>query len=343
MTDIIEYDDSRRAEWDDYVRRSKAATIAHEIGWRSVMAGSLGHRPRYLMALRDGVVVGILPLFVATTWWRARYVVSLPWIDYGGICADDSEAARLLLERAIHITKEEGAEFLELRSPEATDCDLADRTDKVTFQLPLQADPEVLWKGFDAKLRNQIRKSQKSQLTAAIGGSEHIEDFYRIFTHNMRDLGTPVWGRDFFEAILEEFPDTAGIILVRLENKPVAGGLVLSFKGTRYVPSASAYRSYIKLCPNHALYWHCIKTACEEGYRYFDFGRSTWNSNTFKFKKQWMPEPRQLTWQYYLNRIKEVPKLNPSNPKYRLFIGMWRKLPLWAANFLGPRVIRNFP
>ena len=343
MTEIMEYTDSDRAEWDAYVCRTPEATIAHEAGWRSVMARTLGHRPRYLLARREGAVVGILPLFIATTWWRTRYAVSLPWIDYGGVCADDTETARLLLDAAVRVTKEEGAEFLELRSPEAADYDLADRTDKVTFQLPLQADPDVLWKGFDAKLRNQIRKSQKSHLTATTGGSELISDFYRIFTHNMRDLGTPVWGREFFEAILDEFPESAGIVLVHLEDKPVAGGLLLSFKGTRYVPSASAFRRYIKLCPNHALYWHCIKTACEEGYRYFDFGRSSRDSNTFRFKKQWMPEPRQLTWQYYLNRVNEVPQINPSNPKYRLFIGLWRKLPLWAANFLGPRVIRNFP
>ena len=159
----------------------------------------------------------------------------------------------------------------------------------------------------------------------------------------MHDLGTPVWGFKFFKTILETFPDTAQLILVRKNKKAIAGGLVLSFKDTLYVPSASAYRSSLKYCPNHALYWEVIKKGCEQGYNIFDFGRSTLNSPTFGFKKQWVSTPAPLVWQYYLNKAKEMPAINPDNPKYRIFINLWRKLPLPIANFLGPKVIKNFP
>jgi hypothetical protein len=159
----------------------------------------------------------------------------------------------------------------------------------------------------------------------------------------MRDLGTPVWGKDFFSAILKAFPQTSRIILVKSDLGPVAGGLVLSFKDRFYVPSASAYRGSLKMCPNHALYWRVIREACRQGKSYFDFGRSSQGSNTFRFKKQWVPHPTQLNWQYFLNKASQTPEINPSNPKYRLFIKTWQKLPIRLANFLGPKVIKNFP
>jgi FemAB-related protein (PEP-CTERM system-associated) len=237
----------------------------------------------------------------------------------------------------------EKAQFAEFRSVDAVFGDLPVMDDKVTFLLELNKDPEIIFKGFNSKLRNQIRKARKSKLTTQFGGLELLPDFYRIFSWKMHSLGTPVWGYSHFENILKVFPGTAQIIMVKKDEKSIAGGLVLAFKDRLYVPSAAAYRSALKYCPNHALYWDVIKKGCEEGYGYFDFGRSRIDSSTYKFKIQWVPKPTQLKWQYHLARAKEIPKINPASPKYRLFINLWKKLPLSAANYLGPRVIKNFP
>lgn len=343
MLSVVECNSEHENLWTEYVRSRESASIAHRIEWKSVISDSLGHRPRYLIALDDSDVVGILPLFVVTTWWRAKYVVSVPWLDYGGIVADNFEAERLLLEEARRITDSECAKFLELRSIEAGSIELKRRLDKASFVLDLVGDPEVLWKSFNAKLRNQIRKAQKSELVSDIGGLEYLDDFYGVFSRNMRDLGTPVWGKDFFEHILNAFPDDAELITVKLDEAVVAAGMILTFKRTQYVPSASAIRSFIKLCPNHALYWSVIRRACEEGYLHFDFGRSSWNSGTFNFKRQWNAEPKQLVWQYHLNKAAEVPRISPDNSRYRTVINLWKKLPLGVANYLGPKFIKNFP
>ncbi|MBN1210980.1 MAG: FemAB family PEP-CTERM system-associated protein [candidate division Zixibacteria bacterium] len=343
MIKIINYSDRYESAWSEYVDRSPEATVAHPVGWRKAMKTGLGHEPYYLLALENDAVKGVLPLFLVKTWWRTKYIVSLPWIDYGGLLADDEPTARALLERGQQLTKELNAEFMEFRSVDENHLGMALRTDKATFLLPLDKDPEIVWKGFDAKLRNQIRKSQKSELSSEFVGLEGLDRFYKVFSYNMRDLGTPVWGRVFFRAILENFPDKARLILVNKDRVTIAGGLVLAFKDRLYVPSASSYRSHLKYCPNHALYWSVIKYACEKGFAYFDFGRSSYDANTFNFKKQWTQPPRPLTWQYYLNRIDEVPSINPANPKYKLFIGLWRRLPLFMANYLGPKVIKNFP
>ncbi len=307
------------------------------------MEKGLGHKPIYLMAKDGDKVVGILPLALVRTWWNARYLISLPWIDYGGICADSVDVIDGLNKRAIEIAHEHRTAFIEYRTIDSFEMGLPTRQDKVTFRLNLNPDFNVVWNGFDAKLRNQIRKAEKSGLTTELGGLELLPCFYKIFQWKMRDLGTPVWGYEFFETILTEFLDLAKIILVKLDKLAIGGGLVLSFKKMLYVPSASSYNEYLKYCPNHALYWNVIKMGCEQGYEQFDFGRSTWNAPTFNFKKQWAGEPIQLNWQYVLVGQNELPSINPDNPKYKLFIKAWRKLPLFLTNYLGPKVIKNFP
>ncbi len=343
MIKIVEYEDRYKEQWSDFVNKTATSTIAHQIGWEKVMRLGLGHKPKYLMAVTDNSIRGILPLFLLKTWWRSKYLISLPWIDYGGVCAIDPETEIKLLDEACRIASVEKAQFVEFRSVEAVYNNLPVQEDKVTFLLELNKNPDTILKSFDSKLRNQIRKAQKSELTTEFGGKELLPEFYKIFSWKMHNLGTPVWGFTFFEKILNTFPDTAKIIIVKKDEKAIAGGLALAFKDRLYVPSAAAYRSALKFCPNHALYWEVIKKGCEEGYKYFDFGRSKMDSNTFKFKKQWVLNPTQLKWQYYLNRASEIPSINPSSPKYRLFINIWTKLPLSIANYLGPKVIRNFP
>jgi FemAB-related protein (PEP-CTERM system-associated) len=215
--------------------------------------------------------------------------------------------------------------------------------DKVSFVLELNEDPEVVWKAFGWEVRGRIRKSQKSKLTTEIGGLENLDDFYEVFSRNMRDLGTPVWGKDLFRNVLTEFPRDAEIILVRMGDEVIGGGLILSFKDTQYVPSASSCKWSLKYCPNNALYWSVIRRACENGCAYFDFGRSSRDSGTFRFKKKWGATVKQLVWQYHLNKEKEVPRISPDNPRYRAAIALWKRMPLRLANFLGPKLIRNFP
>ena len=342
MIEILSWRDDLRPAWEEYVHSRPDATIAHEPAWRDIIARTLGHRPHYLAARSNDRLVGVLPLFLTRTWWGKRLLVSIPWLDYGGVIADDSHIAGRLLTAAQELGKKLGVAYTEMRSVTPVSTDLPNRTDKVTFVMDLEAGTEALWKAFDAKLRNQVRKAEKSALETELGGVEYVNDFYRVFSVNMRDLGTPVWPRDLFVAVLEAFPK-ARIALVRREGQVVAGGLVLAFRDRLYVPAASAYRWARRWCPNHSLYWRLIRYGCENGFRFFDFGRSTWHSPTFKFKEQWVPQPTQLVWQYQLHRVDAVPQPAADNPRFRLLVRLWQQLPLPVANFLGPRVIRNFP
>jgi FemAB-related protein (PEP-CTERM system-associated) len=343
MRKVVPFTEFYRAAWSRFVGSSPNATVGHQIGLKEAIERGLGDKPCYLLALDNENVTGILPLFEKRTWWQSTYLISSPWIDYGGICADDKESEEMLLAEASKIARERKAKFIEFRSISTYDLGLSLRTDKVSFFLKLERDPEIVWKGFDSKLRNQIRKSQKNGVVTCTGGIELLPEFYKVFAWKMHDLGTPVWSFKLFESILHFLPESSRIVLVKRGDQTLAGALLLSFKDTLYIPSASAYRFALQYCPYDALYWSVIKSGCENGYGYFDFGRSTWNCSTFKFKKQWCPAPTQLNWQYYLNRATTVPMISPSNRKYRFFVKAWRLLPLEVANFLGPEVMRNFP
>jgi len=341
--EIIEYIDSFESQWKAYLTEKEFSTFAHQIEWKTILERSFRQKPIYLLAENEGRIEGLLPLFYYSSLLFGRFLISLPWLDYGGVCSDSGEAREKLIDKAIEIATEKRCKFLELRSVKEGDQRLTTRTSKVTFILELDSDPEKIWKKVDSKARNQVRKAQKSGLEVIFGREENLDQFYSVFSINMRDLGTPVWTKELFRNILTYFPDKSEIALVRLKDKIIGGGLILYFKNMLTVPSASSLGSYLSYCPNNILYWEIIQRGCLKGFKKFDLGRSTWNSGTFNFKSQWVKEPTELYWQYFLNETKDLPELNPESPKFNLGIKLWKKLPLTWANFLGPKIVRNLP
>ncbi len=331
-----------RAGWEAFIDAAPGATLAHAEPWLSVISKAMGHQDRSLIAERGGEVCGVLPMMLLSHWLFGTFTVSLPWLDYGGILADGADTAGALCDAAVTQARADGASFIELRSVEKVQPDLPTREEKVTFWLPL-GDADTVWKGLDPKVRRHVRTAEKAGLRCQFGREELLPEFYWVFARNMRDLGTPVWGMALFENILGAFPKTSEIALVRLGEKAVGGGLVLSFKDTVYMPSVSSLRPYFPMRPNNILYWEVIKRACERGDRHFDFGRSTVGSGTYHFKKHWGAVVKPLHWQYILLDGKKIPQLNPSNPRFKFFIEVWKRLPLGIANRLGPRIVRHLP
>jgi FemAB-related protein (PEP-CTERM system-associated) len=176
-----------------------------------------------------------------------------------------------------------------------------------------------------------------------LGAADILKDFYDVFSRNMRDLGTPVCGPEFFAEILRAFPANSRIGVVYLNKEPVAGGFLYGFRQVLEIPWASSDRRYNRLAPNMLLYRSVLEYACHEGYRVFDFGRSTPDSGTYRFKEQWGARPVQLNWHYWLSNGGPLPDLSPSNEKFRWAIFLWQRLPLFVAQCLGPAVIRHIP
>jgi FemAB-related protein (PEP-CTERM system-associated) len=209
--------------------------------------------------------------------------------------------------------------------------------------LNLQADPEAQFSALGAKLRSQIRRPAREGGRVERGGVELLHKFYGPFARNMRDLGTPVYSPQFFAAVMKAFGPSAEIIVVSVGDVPAAAGLVLHGPGGTEIPWASSVREWNRLGVNMLLYWEALKAAIERGSKSFDFGRSTVDSGTYRFKAQWGAVPRQLYWHYWLPTGGEKPALNPDNPRFALAIRAWRALPVWCANALGPPIVRRLP
>jgi FemAB-related protein (PEP-CTERM system-associated) len=332
-----------RAAWDRYVKTHVEATQYHQWQWRGVFERAFGHETQYLTARRGATIVGVLPIVLFRSRLFGRFMVSLPFVNYGGVLADDAAAAQQLLTEAGTIAGREKLRHLELRHTTRQFAQLPNKQHKVSMLLTLAASTDSAWATMDKKVRNQIRKAEKSGLTAAAGGIELLDEFYTIFARNMRDLGTPVYARAFFEQVLTTFPDRARIMMVRQGETPVAAGIMLADGDSIEVPWASSLSEFRALCPNHTLYWSVIQWAIDRRFRVLDFGRSTPDEGTFQFKRQWGAVPMPLCWEYELYGGASLPDQSPKNPKFKAAIDAWKRCPLWLTNTLGPHIVRNIP
>jgi serine/alanine adding enzyme len=328
----------------EFVYRGAEVPLSSHPGWLMVLERGLGHVPYGLEVVDQGVTCGWLPLAYVRSLLFGKFLVSLPYLNYGGVLADDIQISRILIDRAIELADRLDANYLELRHVEANDHPgLPTRvSSKVHMKLALLSDPGQLWKQLPAKVRNQVRKGQKNELQVVWGGEELLGDFYQVFSRNMRDLGTPVFGRKLFREILRQFPGQAEICLVRGEQKPLASALLLHGKKVTEVPSASSLRAFNHTNANMLMYWNLLERAMIKGQAVFDFGRSTPEGNTFRFKKQWGAMPQQAIWQYHVRRG-TVGDMRPENPRYQRFIRIWQRLPVGLTKLIGPMIVRGIP
>jgi FemAB-related protein (PEP-CTERM system-associated) len=258
------------------------------------------------------------------------------------LLADNAEVAAALLEPAREAVRQERHEWLELRDQRHRWDGLETVEENVTMELELPDSHEALWKAFDAKLRNQVRKGEKSSFRV-LWGHEHVEPFHRVMLENMRDLGTPMLGVDYYRAVLAAFGERANVLVLMDGDVPVGGMFVIEHGDTVADPWASSPRRFLARCPNQVLYWEAVKRGIARGFRRFDFGRSQWNSGTFRFKEQWLAKPVPLFYQYVLGTVRKAPTLEDQEHSFALAVKLWQRLPVPVAGVLGRHVRRLFP
>ena len=339
-------DAGREAEWQAYVERAPCASLYHALEWRNILLRAFGHRSWYLMAQDDGKTRGVLPLVEMKSLLFGHSLVSLPFLDYGGILADTPECEAALARAAADLAVKRGAHHVELRqSFAAAGCAEAGwklRQHKAALVIPLNADADVHWSGLNSRLRGKVRKAEKSEATFSVGTVELLDEFYSVFSLNMRDLGTPVYSRALFENVLR-FANDATILLVRRDGRPASGAIALRRGDSMELPWICSDYSQSSFYVNEYLYWSAIQWACGSGARELNLGRCSTDGGVFRFKMQWNPEVRPLFWYHRLVSGVELPQLNPNNPRYALAIRWWKRMPLPLANRLGPLIVRNIP
>jgi FemAB-related protein (PEP-CTERM system-associated) len=329
---------------ESFASRGARVPLSRHPGWLAVLARALGHTPWCLEAVEDGKTVGLLPLAQVRSLLFGHALVGLPYLNYGGVQADDDQVARALLDRAVELADRLRVDYLELRHTTAVDHPkmLATKTDKVHMRLELPASPGKLWDQVPSKVRNQVRKGQKNGLTVSWGRQDLLREFDAVFSHNMRDLGTPNYGRALFAEALARFPGRSEICIVRTGDLAVAAGFLLHGWGVTEVPSASSLRKYNPTCANMLLYWNLLERATERKQGVFDFGRSSRDSTTYRFKQQWGARPTAAEWQCY-PRTGSWDELRPQSTHYGRLVRIWQRLPLPLTRLLGPRIVRGIP
>jgi serine/alanine adding enzyme len=318
---------------------------AHCPRWHRAVAKGLCHTP-YLLVQRDdaGVPGGLLPLHFVKSLAFGRFLVSLPYVNTGGVWASDESIARELISAACDLADRLDVRYLELRHEKPVDHPRLNRqrTDKVHMRLPLPGSLDELNRSFKSKLRSQLKKIAGQPFEISWGKQPLLADFYSIFARNMRDLGTPVVSRRLFECILSEFPDGAELGVVKLEGNPLAGALLVHQHAVTEVPSASSLRAYNATGVNMWMYHQLLARAIDKGSSTFDFGRSSKDSNTYRFKEQWNAVPYPSVWQYYVRRG-SANDMRPESSTNQALIRIWKRLPVWLTRWIGPPIVRGIP
>lgn len=327
--------------WDVFVRACPESSFCHLWNWRGIMSDVLGHECWYWVALdRDGGWRGVLPLVDVRSRLFGHYLISMPFLNAGGPVGS-GEARALLAARAVDEARRRGADLLELRGREPLGVGLRDAHRKITVVLDLPADAEELWRKFPPKLRSQIRKPLKARCEVRFGPMQ-LDAFYRVFARHMRDLGTPVLPRAFFEAIARGFPERVLFGTVQRDGKPLAVGCGFLWHGGFELTWAAALRNHQAEAPNMLLYWSFMQQAIARGITRFDFGRCTPGGGTHRFKQQWGGYDLPLPWaQWSANGVAAPP--SPERPHYRLAAAVWSCLPQAVTDRLGPRLARLLP
>jgi len=324
--------------WRDAVDLSRQATLAHAAEWFTVIKRAYGHDPLYLTAVDGESGCGLLPAFIVRRPLFGTVVTSMPFLDSGGPCAPSPAVANLLAQRLIAEARDRGARLVELRCAARLAIGAQPMESKVNMTLALPANPDGLWRRFDSALRNQIRKAERVGLSIESGGVANLAAFYDTFVERMRDLGSPVHAVEFLRAVIDSFGQRARIVLVKKGRTPIGGLIALAFKDRLIVPWSTCRKDYFALCPNMLLYWDTIKSACAEGFRCFDFGRSTRQSGTYHFKQQWGAQEEPLFWYRIPIASRQTSDVSASSrgTGAMALSTMWRHLPLPVTRQIGP-------
>jgi len=328
--------------WDQFVRSSPNGTVFHLCAWKKAVEKVFRHTPHYLMATSVNGIRGVLPLFEIHGLLSGRIMVSVPYAVYGGLCGTDPVARQALLEEARQLAVRQRVRHLELRHLTDPAPELPTKTLYSTFIKPLDANPETNFEAIPRKQRRMVRQGLKHALEVRRSW-DYLDGFYEIFAMNKRHLGSPAFPKGIFQAVRDFFDKDAELLSVWHQGRMVAGVISFFYNNCVMPYYGAAIEEAHALAVNDFMYWELMRESCLAGYRSFDFGRSREGTGAYNFKRHWGFEPQPLAYQYLLMGGHEMPNFNPSNPRLRLFIETWKRLPLPVTKWVGPALTRWLP
>lgn len=332
-----------RNDWNAFLSGHAGGSFYQLFDWTEINSKSFGHANLSLVARQHGAIVGVLPLTLVKSRLFGRILCSMPFVNFGGPCSSSPEARSALGRAAAALADETSVDYLELRCATAIETDLPVSLRKISMTLDLAPDAQTLWNAFTSKHRTNIRRAEKNGLAVKSGGRELLPTFYDVMHQSWHSLGTPLYASSYFENILEALPEHTRIFVCHRNEEPVGVAFNGYFNGTVEGMWAGGTAASRSLQANYVLYWEMIRDACNRGFRHYHLGRSTADSGAEDFKRKWNARSEQLYWYFRVPGGGPMPALNVDNPKYRLAIDTWRRMPLWLTRALGPRLAPYIP
>ncbi len=324
--------------WDEYVRSHPEGTFFHLAGWQEVLRRAFGHPSHYLLAEAGGRIVGVLPLAHVRSLLFGNALVSTPFCVYGGIVASGAEAFAALEAAGCALAQRLGVDYLELRNRVRRHPQWPCKDLYVTFRKAIDPDPEKNMLAIPRKQRAMVRKGIKEELRAEADAT--VDRHYEMYSESLRNLGTPVFGKAYLQALRDVFGDDCDVVTILKGDRAVASVLNFYFRDEVLPYYGGGTGEARAVAGNDYMYWAVMERARERGCRLFDYGRSKRGTGAFDFKTHWGFEPEPLHYEYFLVRRREMPNLSPTNPKYGKAIELWRKLPLRLTQMIGPPVAK---
>jgi FemAB-related protein (PEP-CTERM system-associated) len=333
-------EDTEAARWDAFVEAHPRGTFFHRAAWKTVIEKAFGHRTHYAYTERDGAITGVLPLARVKTLLFGDTLISVPFCVYGGPLATDAESAAALSAHASTLLVKTGASAVEFRYRESVDSDWLERPGLyVTFRKPIEADHEKNMKAIPRKQRAMVRKGIQNNLHSVV--SHDAQSLHGLYAESVRNLGTPVFSRRYFDILTDVFRDDCDVVTVMDGETAIASVMNFYFRDEVLPYYGGGSAAARPRAANDFMYWEVMRRAADRGYRLFDFGRSKIGTGSHDFKKNWGFTPENLNYRFKLAPGASIPDHNPLNPKYRLFIAGWKRLPLPVANAIGPSIVRG--
>jgi len=336
--EVLSLTPSDFGRWDAFVQNAPQATFFHRAGWKTVIEQAFGHRTHFLLAQANGRIEGVLPLAEVKSRLFGHALVSLPFCVYGGVAASTERARTTLDQAAQTLAQQLNVGHLEYRNVSRFHADWPRSEVYVTFRKVIAPDVEQNMRAIPRKQRAMVRKGINAGLVARI--DENVGRFFALYADNVHRHGTPALPKRYFMLLKEVFGDACETLIVMKDGEPVSGVLTFYFRDEVMPYYAGDFPAARALAANDFKYWELLRRGCERGYRIFDYGRSKRGTGSFDFKRNWGFEPTALAYEYKLVTAPRVPENNPLNPKYRLMMATWRRMPIGLANWLGPHVVK---
>jgi len=336
---VKQFEPQDAGRWNAFVFDHADGTFFHRAEWKTVLERAFRHRTHYLYAESNGEIQGVLPLGQIRSRLFGNALISTPFCVYGGILASSDEAHSALQTEACELAERLRVDYLELRNRKRTNPDWPSSDLYVFFRKELADDPDQNLQAIPRKQRAMVRKGIKNGLTGEM--VDGVDRLYDIYSQSVHNLGTPVFSRRYLEVLRETFKDDCDVLCVQQEGRTIGAVMNFYFRDEVLPYYGGGTLEARDVAGNDFMYWDLMRRATERGLKLFDYGRSKRETGSYKFKIHWGFEPEPLFYEYYLVKAKEVPQINPLNPRYVRLVNLWKRMPLWASRLIGPPIARN--